>query len=390
MRQHQFTNAWRIAWRYFYSPKSTHAVNILSIVAILGITLVTTAMIVVLSVFNGFELFTTSQLSSLSPDYKLQRIDGKIFSPSAHQITKGVGILEAQAMVSFEENSTAARLVGLDHNYKEIIALDQYMFDGECDLGSEEVPTAIVGIGVAMQLGAGAGYSSPLSVTIPKRIGRISPINPLRGFQTKSYHITGVFNTDQKEDTEVVYLPIEEVRWLLQYEGDEVDYIALSEPIEVPEGFEILDRYQQNPDIYRVLQLEKWFSFLLLLFVLLLSLFSVISTLGMLIIEKRGDATTLKFLGARDQMIDLIPLIEGWLLSLTGLVAGLTVGSLLVFLQDKFALVKLSGGDNSMFIIDAYPVDFRPLDLVLVSVVILLVGAVSSLIAFKLFKWRKR
>lgn len=387
---YHFTNAFRIAWRYFFSPKSTHAVNILSIIAVLGISLVTTAMVVVLSVFNGFELFTTSQLSSLSPEYKLQRNDGQPFSPSAYGISEGVGVLETEAVARFEDNSTAIKLVGLGDGYSEIVPLQEYLFSGDFDLGTTEVPTAILGLGVAMPLGAGAGYVSPLEVMLPKRLGRISTINPLRSFQSGSYHITGIFSTDQAEDTEVVFVRLDEVRRLLQYDGDEVGYLALSAPIEVPEGFELLDRYQQHPDVYKILQIEKWFSFVLLLFVLLLSLFSVISTLGMLIIEKREDARTLMFLGARDRMINLIPLIEGWLLSATGLVIGLVVGSVLVWLQQQFGFAKLGGGDTSMFLIEAYPVDYRPLDLLLVSLVILVIGILSSLIAFRLFRWNKR
>lgn len=387
---HHFTNAFRIAWRYFFSPKSTHAVNILSIIAVLGISLVTTAMVVVLSVFNGFEVFSTSQLSSLSPEYKLQRIDGRPFSPSEYGISEGVGVLETEAVARFEENSTAIKLVGLGDHYTDVVPLQEYLFAGDFDLGTNEVPTAVLGIGVAMPLGASAGYLSPLEVMLPKRLGRISTINPLRSFQSGSYHITGVFSTEQSEDTEVVFVPLEEVRRLLQYDGDEVGYLALSVPIEVPDGFQLLDRYQQHPDIYKILQIEKWFSFFLLLFVLLLSLFSVISTLGMLIIEKREDAKTLKFLGARDRMINLIPLIEGWLLSATGLVIGVVVGTILVLLQEQFGFAKLGGGDTSMFLIDAYPVDFRPLDLLLVALVILFIGILSSFIAFRLFRWNKK
>lgn len=188
---YHFTNAFRIAWRYFFSPKSTHAVNILSIIAVLGISLVTTAMVVVLSVFNGFELFTASQLSSLSPEYKLQRNDGQPFSPSAYEISEGVGVLETEAVARFEDNSTAIKLVGLGDGYSEIVPLQEYLFAGDFDLGTTEVPTAILGIGVAMPLGAGAGYVSPLEVMLPKRLGRISTVNPLRSFQTGSYHITG-------------------------------------------------------------------------------------------------------------------------------------------------------------------------------------------------------
>lgn len=389
MKAHDLSNAWRIAWRYFFSPKSTHAVNIIAIIAVVGIALVTTAMIVVLSVFNGFELFTTSQLSALSPSYRLQRVDGQAFSPSEFGISGGVGVLETQAVASFEGNRQSVKVIGLGEDYPTVVPINQYMYKGDYDLGIPEAPCAVLGIGVAMNLGAGVGYASPLEISLPKRIGRISMVNPARGFITEKYSVTGIFQVDQTADTEVVFLLLDEVRALLQYDGDEVSYLALTHPVDVPAQFVLLDRYQQHPEIYKVVKMEKWFSLLLLLFVLILLLFSVISTLGMLIIEKRHDADTFRFLGAKKVMIDLVPFLEGWLLSITGLVIGLVVGTVLVLLQAKYGFAKLGNMDTSAFLLDAYPVDFRPLDLLLVSAIILTIGALSSLLAFRIFRWNR-
>lgn len=389
MKGHDLSNAWRIAWRYFFSPKSTHAVHIIAIVAVAGIALVTVAMVVVLSVFNGFEAFTTSQLSALSPSYKLRRVDGQAFSPSKFGITGGIGVLETQAVATFEGNSQSVRVVGVGKNYAQEIPINRYMYMGDYDLGIPEAPSTVVGIGVAMNLGAGVGYSSPLEISLPKRIGRISTVNPARGFVTEQYHVSGIFQVDQDMDTEGVFLSLDEVRALLQYDGDEVSYLAFAQPVEVPAQFELLDRYQQHPEIYKVLKMEKWFSFFLLLFVLLLLLFSIISTLGMLIIEKRHDVDTLRFLGAKKAMIDLIPFLEGWLLSITGLVIGLMTGTVLVLLQAKYGFAKLGTVDTSAFVLDAYPVDFRLFDLLLISVIILVIGALSSFIAFRIFRWNR-
>ncbi len=389
MKGHDLSNAWRIAWRYFFSPKSTHAVHIIAIVAVAGIALVTVAMVVVLSVFNGFEAFTTSQLSALSPSYKLRRVDGQAFSPSKFGITGGIGVLETQAVATFEGNSQSVRVVGVGKNYAQEIPINRYMYMGDYDLGIPEAPSTVVGIGVAMNLGAGVGYSSPLEISLPKRVGRISTVNPARGFVTEQYHVSGIFQVDQDIDTEGVFLSLDEVRALLQYDGDEVSYLAFAQPVEVPAQFELLDRYQQHPEIYKVLKMEKWFSFFLLLFVLLLLLFSIISTLGMLIIEKRHDVDTLRFLGAKKAMIDLIPFLEGWLLSITGLVIGLMTGTVLVLLQAKYGFAKLGTVDTSAFVLDAYPVDFRLFDLLLISVIILVIGALSSFIAFRIFRWNR-
>lgn len=395
MRRHDLTNAMRIAWRYFFSPKSTHAVHVIAIVAVVGIALVTLAMVVVMSVFNGFECFTDSQLSTLSPAYKLQRSDGQVFASTTFDIPYSAGVLEEVAVAQFEENSQTVRIVGLTPEYQQVVPIDQFIYQGDFDLGDSEAPTAVIGIGVAMNLGAGVGYLSPLEIILPKRIGRISVVHPARGFNRGTYHITGLFRVDQPEDTEVVFLPIEQVRELLQYDSDEVSYIALPESfdpssITLPAGFQILDRYEQHPEIYKVLRVEKWISFLLLLFVLLLSLFSVVSTLGMLIIEKRDDAQTLRFLGARPSMVDRVIQLEGWLLTITGLVIGLLLGVVLVLLQAEYGFVKLGGGNNSAFLLDAYPVDLRITDLLWITLIILIVGWLSSQLAYRLFRWNKK
>ncbi len=386
MYRQDLINASRIAWRYFFSAKSRNAVNIISIVSVIGIALVTMAMVIILSVFNGFEVFTNSQISRLSPPYKLVQDNGKTFSPSEIGLDDKRGIVEGEALVFFENESQAVRLIGVHSCYLKDIGLSQNIADGVADIGDEDVPMAIIGIGVAMQLGAGAEYLSPIEVKVPKRIGRLSVVNPNRSFISKSYHISGVFRLDQAEDNDLIILPINEVREMLQMEGDEVNFLALSESITPPKGYSILNRYEQHPDLYKVLSMEKWFSFALLLFVLLLSLFSVISTLGMLIIEKRDDMNTLHFLGASEKLTKAIPIIEGWLLSITGLVVGMIVGSILVWLQAKYGFVKLGNGDTTTFLIEAYPVDFRASDLLLVTAVMLIIGFLSSLLANKLFR----
>lgn len=385
-----------IAWRYFFSKKSTNAVNIIAIVAVVGISLVAMAMISVLSVFNGFENFTDGQLSVLSPKYVISREDGKSFSYQSEPRTGISQVVTGQAMARFGENATVVEVLGVDSNFQDVVPMGEFMFEGDFDLGDLEVPTTVIGIGVGSELNAGAGYWAPLELTVPRRTGKISTLFPVKGFKSEKLHITGVFRVDQPEDRSVVFLGIESARQLLDYDLNEVSYLALSNTISEKEAlkvsqqlgseFVLKDRYQQHPEIYRVLKMEKWISFLLLLFVLLLSLFSVISTLGMLIIEKRADAQTLRFLGARQRMIDQVIILEGWLLSIIGLVIGLGVGIVLVLLQDHFGFLKLTSGGSGTFLIDAYPVELRLQDILGVSVVILIIGWLSSLLAFRLFR----
>ena len=408
MRSQDFRNAFRIAFRYFFSRKSTNAVHVISIVSVAGIALVTFAMVAVLSVFNGFELFTSSQFTLSSPKYIIERSDGQRFDPSDLERELGYslaswssGVLTSQAVARCGEQSAAVRIYGIHPEYlTEVVPLPQSIYEGTFDIGSDSLPFAVLGIGLALALDAGAGYSTPVEIILPNRLGTISPVLPMRGFQTRSLHVTGVYNTEQPEVQERIYLPLGVARELLQYDSPVVNYLALYQSVASADvkrieqdlrgtAYRLLDQMAQHPAAYKVIKVEKWVSFALLLFVLLLSLFSVISTLGMLIIEKRPDVHTLRALGARPFLIDQIILFEGWLLSTTGLVIGLLLGSLAVWLQDQFQFLKFAGGEGASFLIDAYPVDYRFSDILLITLVILLIGFCSSLLARQLFRWNR-
>lgn len=399
MRIHELKSALFLAWRYFFTRKSTNAVHVIAIVSVIGIALVSLAMVVVLSVFNGFERFTTTQFSSLSPEYIIRRVDGKVFKSSTLDIPNASGVLTEQALASYEGNRHTVKVMGIESSYSANVPLDKFIFDGEFDVGNGENPLAVLGIGVAMELGTGVSYRSPTTITIPKRIGRVSKVMPTKNFLSKELTISGTLKLDQPEDNTIVFLPIETVRELLQYKSDEVSYLALGASVSASEAakltkslskeYELLDRYEQHPEVYRVLRVEKWVSFLLLFFVLLLSLFSVISTLGMLVLEKREDTATLRFMGAREKLIDSVIVIEGWLLSFTGLVIGLSLGVILVLLQERYGFVKFTGGDSGAFLIDAYPVELRITELFWIAAIILLVGWLSSRIAYRLFRATK-
>ena len=391
--------AFFIAGRYFFSRKSTAAVNVIALISVLGIALVAMAMVIVLSVFNGFEAFTDTQLSALSPDYLIEREDGSVFDASEVPIPGAAPILKGEAVASTGASAQPLTILGVDTLYTSAVAVEPMIIEGEWDLGDGELPGAVIGIGAAANLGTGAGYVDPLTLTLPKRLGRISTVMPQRGFLSLELPVTGVFRVDQKEDESLVYLPIETVRELLQYDGEEVTALALpnrfeSSPKEVqkslPEGFVLKDKVAQYPEVYRVLNIEKWVSVLLLVFVLILSLFSVVSTLGMLIIEKREDTRVLSLLGARPGVLDDIIVLESWLLSLSGVTIGVVVGVVLVLLQDRFGWLKLGGGGSGgAFILDAYPVELRLPDLLLVIAVILAVGWLSSRLAYALFRRSK-
>lgn len=393
-----------IAGRYFFSKKSTHAVNIIAIVAVIGIAIVTAAMVCILSIFNGFEDFITSQISTISPEYRIVHKDGKVFSAKEcvglPSFQEAVGehhtlAFESQAIANYANNHTIVNLLGVDSTYFSLLPIASLVVDGETGVGDETLPTAMSELGVAARLSAGIGYMEPMELVVAKREGRISMTMPHRSFNKVSVPITGIIQTDQPEHENLVVVPLSLVQRLQLYPSDAVTAIFMGKIQDktkvkqlqeaLPKHLTLQDKYQQYPDIYKVLKVEKWISFALLIFVLFLSLFSVISTLGMLIIEKKEDSKVLNILGARQSMLDKIILFEGWLLSITGLIIGLVVGLGVTYLQQIFGFIKLESISSGVFILDAYPVKVIWTDILSIVMVILLIGWTSSVLAHKIF-----
>lgn len=396
--------AGHIAARYFFSRKSTHAVNIIAIVAVIGISVVTAAMVCILSIFNGFEDFITSQISSIAPTYRIVHRDQKSFALkectdlALFQDVIGTSYtpaFETKAIINYDNNHTVAHLLGVDSSYFSTVPIHHLLIDGEASIGLPDLPMAVAGLGVVARLGAGIGQMEALEIVTPKREGRLSVTIPHKNFSKVQLPLTGIIQTDQPEHEDLVILPLHIVQELQQYPQDIVTSILIGQHLPpsdlkklrsaLPSHLLLQDKYEQYPDIYKVLKVEKWISFALLIFVLLLSLFSVVSTLGMLIIEKKEDAKTLNTLGARQSLLDKIILLEGWLLSVTGLTIGLVVGIGLTYLQQSLGFVKLGDGSSGAFAMSAYPVKLLWTDIFSIIIVIITIGWISSIIAHKIF-----
>lgn len=384
-----------IAIRYFFSAKSTNAVNVLTLVSLLGIAVVAMSMVCITSIFNGFEHFTTEMFTSYTPDYRLERKDGTPFSrKKLPMIKEGGSVLVTQATVVYEGNIQVVRLLGVDSLFLETTDLKSCLIEGDFVI-TDTPSTAVIGVGVASIVGARSHSSELFKVILPKRAGRSSPLLPATMFGTHSFYLEGVFQTSQSEDQTDVFLSISTLRKMLYYEDEEVSYLTLKadnpalETLKhhIPEGFQLLDRFQQHPEVYRVLRIEKWVSVMLLCFVLLLTLFSVISTLGMLIIGKAEDMRILTFLGAENQLKKDIVILESWLFSLVGTVVGVSVGIGLVLLQKSYGILKLSG-DPIGLVLTAYPVELRIMDVLGIVLTLLLIGWGSSRMAYKIFRDR--
>lgn len=391
LQLHEWRVAAFIAARYFFSRKHTHAVNIIAIVSVVGIAVVAMAMVSVLSVFNGFERFALSQLSSTSAAYRITQEQQQIFDADSLQeqlgITDATPILSSPVIINYGANHVVAQMVGVGQGYTSLVGLSDFLFEGDLDaLAPDSEPLgAVLDFGLSSALGAMVGGMEPLEIVVPKRQGRVSITMPAKGFRKEQLPITGIVRLDQPENPFTLFVPISVAQRLLQRTPRQAEALLLaSAPSKAPSRFIIEDRVQQHPDIFKVVRVEKWVSFALLLFVLLLSLFSVISTLGMLIIEKRSDMRTLSVLGARPALLSQVIHLEGWILSITGLAIGMFVGVVLVLLQEQFGFVRM-GSDSGAFLLDAYPVALRISDLVGITIVILLIGWGSSKLAQRIF-----
>lgn len=394
-----------IAKRYLAARKKRNAINIISLVSVLGVATGTMALVVVLSVFNGFDGLIKSLISSFDPDIKITLKEGKVFHPSDANVDRileipGVmavsEVLEENALVRYDERQYIATLKGVDNNYVNVNGIDTMIVDGDFILYKKNIPMAVVGQGIAWFLKVGLTFTNPLVIYMPKRTGTVNPANPAASFNRFLIWPSGVFGIEQDYDSKYIILPIKSVRELVDY-PDQVsaleikvnkkrDLKIIQENIKNVTGtsFNVFDRFQQNELFYRIMKSEKWAIFFILVLILLIASFNIVASLSMLIIDKKEDIYTLQNLGANNSVIRKIFLIEGWLISVIGSTAGLILGIIICFIQDKFELVKLGGSGS--FIIDAYPVDIHIPDILLIWLTVMLIGFFTAYYPVKKIK----
>jgi lipoprotein-releasing system permease protein len=392
-----------IAKRYLLAKKSQNVINIISAISVVGVATGTMALIVVLSVFNGFDSLIKSLFSVFDPEIEITLVEGKTFvadSDSRFEAVRnhpGVAyfteVLEENALLMYGDRQHVATLKGVGENYPMTSGLDRMIIDGSLMLRDDNDNSyAVIGLGLANVLNVGLNFITPLDIYIPRRTATISSItmNPGQAFNRKMIFPSGIFSVEQEFDLSYVIIPIDFARDLLEYEH-EVSAIELglspgfreSEVITeiqaiLGDEFRILNRYQQHEWLYKVMETEKWAIFLILSFILLVASFNIIGSLTMLILEKKKDLVVLKSLGATERMIRKIFLFEGWMISIVGAVAGLLFGSFIAFIQMEFGLVKLYG--TGAFIIDAYPVELQAADFLYVFVTVLLIGLLAAVV----------
>lgn len=389
-----------IAKRYLFAKKSHNAINVISGVSVCGVALATLALVCTLSVFNGFQDLVATFFTAFDPELKITAVNGKVFDSQDNRIQALRQLpevevfsesLEDQAMVQYKGKQTMVSIKGIQDNFRQLTAIDSILFGrGDMVLKDEIVDYAIPGIELVSILGSGVRFVDPLEVYAPKRGSKINMANPANSFKSSLLYSSGlVFAVNQqKYDASYVLTSLEFARDLFQYDT-EVSSIELklkdsSNLSKVKndirqllgEDFNVSDRYEQQADTFRIMEVEKLISYIFLTFILLIACFNVIGSLSMLIIDKQADVSTLRNLGANDTLITRIFLFEGALISLLGALVGIVLGLALCLLQQELGIIGLGDGQGS-FVVDAYPVSVHWQDVLLVFVTVLGVSFLS-------------
>ena len=386
-----------IARRYLLGKKSQNAINIISGISILGVTVGTMALVIVLSVFNGFDSVVKSLFNSFDPDIKISATQGKTFSSDpglndAIRALPGVEalseVLEENVLLLYGDKQHIATIKGVDEYFRDVSGLDSMVYDGSMKLKDENRSYAVVGQGVAYSLRVGLSFINPLFVYTIDRTAKVNMAQPEESIRRDFIYPSGIFAIEQQYDSRYVVCPIEFVRDLLTYPNEntfleiKLDPTYSADQVQkqimdmAGDSYQVKNREQQNALFYRVMKSEKWAIFLILTFILIIASFNIIGSLSMLIIDKKNDIVTLRNMGAPNKLIGRIFLVEGWLISLVGSVIGIFLGTMISWVQQRFGVIKLSG--SGTFVIDAYPVQIEIPDILLVWVTVLVIGWIAA------------
>ncbi len=389
-----------VARRYLFSRKSHNTINIISGISACGVAVATMAMVVTLSVFNGFREYVSSFFTAFDPELKVVLKQGKTVSSddpaltalrTADEVEVYTEVLEEQALIVGNDRQWVVNIKGVDDNFREQADLDNILYgDGEFVLHADVLEYGIMGIRLAQQLGLGARYDGALPIYAPRRGEQVNMANPMQSFTSDELYSPGVvFSVNQSRyDSQYIITSIAFARRLFDAQGlvsavelklkPGVSQNKAKKRIQalVGERFDVQNRYEQQHDTFRIMQVEKFIAYLFLSFILLVASFNIIGSLSMLMIDKKDNVQTLRALGADDRQISQIFLLEGWLISGIGAAMGIALGLLLCYLQMTFGFVKLGHSEGS-YIVDAYPVSVHATDLLIIFATVLAVGLVA-------------
>ena len=388
-----------MARRYLLSPKKHSAVNIISAVSVCGITLSTMALVCTLSVFNGFQEMVEGFFTAFDAQLKIVPVQGKVFDPLESRLQQVRSMecievwsetIEEQAVVQYKQRQAMVTIKGVESNFEELTEIDSLLIgSGSFLLADSVVEYGVLGVELISELGTGMQFIDPLQVYAPKRNVRVNIANPSTAFNRRYLYSPGVVFAcnQQKYDANYILTSLSFARKLFNYDTQvsaieirlkpDADESKVEREMErkLSDRFKVLNRYEQQEEVFRIMEIEKLISYFFLTFILVVACFNLIGSLSMLMLDKREDLETLYRLGADRRMISQIFLCEGRLISLIGALLGIGLGVSLCYLQQTFGLIKLGSGES--FLVDAYPVSVHLSDLLLILLTVLFAGIVS-------------
>ena len=389
-----------IAKRYIFAKKSHNVINIISAISAIGMAMGTAALIIIMSVYNGFDSLIRSMMGNVEPDLLITPVSGKVFVPEGEvydwiydqeAVASMSCVLQEQVFINYDGKQGLAKAKGVDWIYEEETPLREHLVEGEFRLHKGDIPLAAVGASLAYELGLSPRFLAPVEVYFPARDRKISTSNPFASLESIKVWPSCTFAVNADVDSELMILPIEKMRELLEYD-DEVSAIELrlttgtgeKEAARLQEeisarlgrGFNVKDRFQQNESLYKMMKYEKAAIYMILLFVIIIIAFNIFGSLSMLIIEKKSDIETLRSLGAQDNLIRRIFVLEGWLISLIGMGAGLVTGIAFALMQQHFGFIKMPGH----FTVQAYPIIISFSDILLTIAGVAVIGYIIALL----------
>ena len=389
-----------IARRYLFSKKSHNIVNIISKIATVGISVASAAMIIVLSGFNGFGSLIEDAFNAFDPDLRITPRYGKVFNyhtPEFERALQVEGILmiseslQDNVLLRFNDRQVPAMIKGVSEDFQMMSDMDRLMTSGTFRLREDVIDFATLGTGLATTLGVRTGFVNPIEIHVPRRSVRPNLANIAASFRMMPVQIGGVFSLSQPElDDQLAIVPIELVRNLFSYDTEVSALNIMLAPNAsvrrvqadiqriIGNDFLVETRFEQQRDAFRMLQSERWVTFMILTLILLIAVFNIVGSVTMLIEEKKHDIKSLQNLGASNQVISHIFLYHGWAISFLGAMSGLLIGTAIALAQQHFRFLRLGGAPDA-FSIDHFPVVVQVGDILLVFVVVSVISFLTVL-----------
>ena len=389
-----------IAGRYLFAKKSHNVINIISAISAIGMAIGTAALIIILSVYNGFDSLIRSMMGNVEPDLLITPSTGKVFTPDGEiydwiydqpSVFNMCCVLEEDVFISYDGRQGMARAKGVDWIYEEETPLRGQVADGEFRLRKGDIPMAVVGDILAYKMGISHRFLAPIEIYYPSRTRRISLANPAGALESINVYPSGTVSVNDDIDKQLLIISIDKMRELMEYE-DEVSAVEIRLAEGTPEkelrriqkevqerlgpDFKVKDRLQQNEVLYKMMKYEKIATYMILFFAIIIIAFNIFGSLTMLIIEKREDIQTLRCLGAEEKTIRNIFTLEGWLISLTGMSVGLVIGIGFALIQQHFGIIKMPGH----FVVQAYPIILSVTDILFTALGVATIGYLIALI----------